>query len=89
MAISFRFMAGLLLFLASFSLFAQDSSDSQSTEYGSEGYLEEVIVTGTRIARRDFNTPSPLTSIGEEVIDFTNQPTLEDTLNRMVKTDGS
>jgi len=44
---------------------------------------EEILVTGSRIARRDFNTPSPLTTIDREMIDFSGQPTIEDTLNQM------
>jgi len=60
-----------------------EAAEVPSGEYQGESYLEEVIVTGTRIARRDFNTPSPLTTVGQELIEFTNQPTLEDTLNQM------
>jgi outer membrane receptor protein involved in Fe transport len=48
-----------------------------------DGLLEEVIVTGTRIARRDFNTPSPLTTVDRADIEFTVQPTIEETLNQM------
>ncbi|MFC1606112.1 TonB-dependent receptor plug domain-containing protein [Pseudomonadota bacterium] len=65
--------------LSAAPVLAQDALDE--SEY--EKLLEEVIVTGTRIARRDFNTPSPLTSVSQEFIQFTNQPTLEDTLNQM------
>jgi len=60
-----------------------EATEVLSGAYENESYLEEVIVTGTRIARRDFNTPSPLTTVSEELIEFTNQPTLEETLNQM------
>jgi len=65
------------------SITAQQAGDAPPVEYDVEPYLEEVIVTGTRIARRDFTTPSPLTTVDHEFIEFTNQPTLEDTLNQM------
>jgi outer membrane receptor protein involved in Fe transport len=45
--------------------------------------VEEITVTGTRIMRRDFNTPSPLTTIAEQDIDFSGQATIEETLNQM------
>jgi len=45
--------------------------------------IEEVIVTGTRIKRRDFVTASPLTTIDRQVIFLSGQPTIEETLNRM------
>jgi outer membrane receptor protein involved in Fe transport len=83
MAFSLRILSGLVFAVLAPGVSAQSTPDSESADYAEETFLEEVIVTGTRIARRDFNTPSPLTSIGEEFIDFTNQPTLEDTLNQM------
>jgi outer membrane receptor protein involved in Fe transport len=46
-------------------------------------YLEEIVVTGTRIKRRDFQTASPLTTVSRQDIEFTGQPTLEETLNQM------
>ncbi len=45
--------------------------------------LEEVIVTGTRIKRRDYTSPSPLTTISKQEIEFSGQPTLEAYLNTM------
>ena len=45
--------------------------------------LEEIVVTGTRIMRRDFVTPSPLTTLDRDDIDFTGQSMLEETLNQM------
>ena len=83
MALSPRVLSGLVFLTLASGASAQGAPESESPDYTEEPLLEEVIVTGTRIARRDFNTPSPLTSLGEEVIEFTNQPTLEDTLNQM------
>jgi len=75
------------LFLAFLSgtsvVVAQQEAEAPAGAFEEESFLEEVIVTGTRIARRDLNTPSPLTTVSTEIIEFTNQPTLEDTLNQM------
>jgi outer membrane receptor protein involved in Fe transport len=48
-----------------------------------EMVIEEVVVTGTRIKRRDFSSPSPITTITGEEFEFSGQPTLEEYLNQM------
>ncbi len=53
------------------------SSDLQQDE------IEEIVVTGSRIKRRDFITPSPLTTIDRDDIGFAGQATIEETLNQM------
>ncbi|NNE04160.1 MAG: hypothetical protein HKN15_00350, partial [Xanthomonadales bacterium] len=53
--------------------FAQENSGSEAYE---DIFVEEVVVTGTRIQRRDFSSPSPLTTIDREDIEFSGQPTL-------------
>jgi len=96
MTIRRQILTGVVLLILSICAFAQSETDPQPletaetpaesadiNEFDDDGFLEEVIVTGTRIARRDFNTPSPLTTIDSEVIAFAVQPTLEDTLNQM------
>ena len=45
--------------------------------------IEEILVTGSRIKRRDFNTPSPLVTISNDDIAFSGQATIEETLNQM------
>ena len=55
------------------------SSDAELTQ----GVIDEIVVTGSRIKRRDFNTLSPLTTIDNEDIAFTGQATIEETLNQM------
>ncbi|MFK7956891.1 MAG: TonB-dependent receptor plug domain-containing protein [Lysobacterales bacterium] len=45
--------------------------------------LEEVVVTGSRIKRRDFTSPSPIASLEASFLEFTPQPTLEEVLNQM------
>jgi iron complex outermembrane receptor protein len=68
-----------LVFLPSLS-FAQDDYDELGVE---EEFLEEVVVTGTRIKRSDFNSPSPLITISREDFEFSGQPTIEEYLNQM------
>jgi outer membrane cobalamin receptor len=41
-----------------------------------QGVIDEIVVTGSRIKRRDFNTLSPLTMIDNEDIAFTGQATI-------------
>lgn len=48
-----------------------------------EPAIEEIVVTGSRIRRRDFMSSSPLTTIDRETIAFSAQPSVEDTLNQM------
>jgi iron complex outermembrane recepter protein len=50
---------------------------SESTE------LEEVRVTGSRILRRDFESPSPIVTIGTEQLEQTSQVSLEASLNKL------
>jgi outer membrane receptor protein involved in Fe transport len=54
---------------------AQDADDGDA--------VEEIVVTGSRIARRDLIAPSPITTIDRSSIENSGQPTLEETLNQM------
>jgi outer membrane receptor protein involved in Fe transport len=45
--------------------------------------LEEIIVTGSRIARPDFESASPVVTIGADRFDLTASATVESTLNSM------
>jgi outer membrane cobalamin receptor len=75
----------LLLLLAFLLLLISVPGRTQETTSGPEAdaFLEEIVVTGTRIKRRDFRTASPLTTVNRQDIEFTGQPTLEETLNQM------
>jgi iron complex outermembrane receptor protein len=66
----------LLLTLLPAPGFAQNASQGETL-------MEEVVVTGTRIVRRDFSSPSPISTIDEMFLDFSGQPTLEEALNHM------
>ena len=48
-----------------------------------EPAIEEIVVTGSRLLRRDFSSPSPISTINRETLSFSGQPTLETTLNKM------
>jgi outer membrane receptor for ferrienterochelin and colicin len=68
------------LILISPSAFAQDEIDEFEAE---EEFLEEVAVTGTRIKRRDFSSPSPITTISDEEFEFSGRHTLEEYLDQV------
>lgn len=65
------------------ALAAQEAGDAPQDGVDEALVLEEVVVTGTRIARRDFTAPSPVTTMNAEEIRSSVQPTLEEALNRM------
>ena len=54
-----------------------------SGDAGADELVEEIVVTGSRLTRRDFTAPSPITTIDEATLRFSGQQTLEATLNRM------
>jgi outer membrane receptor protein involved in Fe transport len=59
-------------------------AQTQDTDAGiATDVIEEIVVTGTRIKRRDFKTASPLTTIDAEDFAFSGQVTVEETLNQM------
>jgi iron complex outermembrane recepter protein len=62
-----------------------DSSLSQPVlaDDGEDAAIEEIVVTGSRIPRRDFYSPSPLITLDRETLDATGRRTLEETLNQM------
>ena len=70
-----------LLALAAASFLVPTPANSQSSTADDE--VEEIIVTGSRIKRRDFTSPSPIATIDQDSITTSGQFTLEETLNRM------
>jgi outer membrane receptor protein involved in Fe transport len=73
--------AAISALLASDVLYAQDGEREE--EIGNRGAVEEIVVTGSRIKRRDFNSPSPITTIDREAIAASTEATLEGLLNDM------
>ncbi|PXA89498.1 TonB-dependent receptor, partial [Caulobacter sp. D5] len=45
--------------------------------------VEEVVVTGSRIARRDYVSNSPIMTMGQEQIEKTGSVTVDTLLNQM------
>ncbi|MGI9223023.1 MAG: TonB-dependent receptor domain-containing protein [Woeseiaceae bacterium] len=83
-----RVRTRLISLLFTLCIAAAPQSHAQDTvpvEQGADvdDYFEEIVVTGSRIKRRDFVTPSPLTTIDSELIATSGQPTIEETLNQM------
>jgi len=77
---AFCIAVGLLLIgLSPLSLAQDDDADFDDDE----DFIEEVVVTGSRIKRRDFSSPSPITTINADDFEFSGQPTLEEYLNQM------
>ena len=51
--------------------------------------IEEVVVTGSRIARPDYVANSPIVSVGQAAIENTGQVTVEKSLSQMPQFTGS
>ena len=62
---------------------AQDDTAAADEAEFEEVAVEEIIVTGSRLRRRDFNAPSPITSIDSDQIQNSGQANLEAALNQM------
>lgn len=54
-----------------------------SSTASAEQVIEEIVVTGTRIARRDFESASPIVSVDAEKFKDSGSPTVETVLNTM------
>ncbi len=81
-----EFLVGVITIVCLLSSLTSIAANAQDQEQAPEEYesvLEEVVVTGTRIRRRDYTSPSPLTTISRQEIEFSGQPTLEAYLNTM------
>jgi outer membrane receptor protein involved in Fe transport len=82
-----RFFTGIAAAVAVLSFqgiaLAQDDPDAADDFEFEEVGMEEIIVTGSRLRRRDFNAPSPITSLDSAQIRNSGQPNLEAALNQM------
>ncbi len=56
---------------------------SATSALGQDTELEQVIVTGSRIARPDFDSASPIVSVRQELFERTGSSTVETTLNTL------
>ena len=55
----------------------------QSSAIAQEQELEEVVVTGSRLVRRDLDAPSPVVVLGSQDLTSAGNVTLEETLNEL------
>lgn len=80
-----HFIAAIISCVIAYPVFLNDAAaqDAAIEDSAEEDVADEVIVTGSRIKRRDFTSPSPLATIDRDAIKFSGQPTLEETLNQM------
>ena len=77
-------LASAVLLLVSSLVFAQDERPERSVEEAqSEDRIEEIVVIGSRLKRRDFSAPSPVTTIDRESLYATGQGTLESALSQL------
>jgi len=74
---------GVAISLAALVLASSINAYAQSAGADESGEIEEIVVTGSRIARRDFVSPSPISTIDRARIEASPQATLEELLNRM------
>ncbi len=58
-------------------------AQNEAAYSGDEGVIDEIVVTGSRLLRRDFTAPSPIATIDRETILSSGQPTLEEALNQL------
>lgn len=64
------------------SAFAASGASAQDTEAVDDA-PEEIIVTGSRVARSGFDTPTPITLVGREDIENTGYTNIDDVLLRL------
>jgi iron complex outermembrane receptor protein len=75
------------------SAFAQDSQvqDAPISDLNAEADVPradaqeagDIVVTGSRIARRDYSANSPIMTLGQDTLDVTGKVTIESALNQM------
>lgn len=62
---------------------SEPSTDADSTTTPTATQLDAVTVTGSRIARMDYESSSPLTTVSAETIESTGASTVEEALNQL------
>ena len=74
------FAGTAIALLWSASAFAQDVPETPA-DAGDSVAADEITVTGSRIARKDYSADSPIVTVGEDLIRSNGPATLESTLN--------
>ncbi len=61
----------------------QDGSGDASGDESAENAGEPIIVTGSRIVRRDYDSETPIVTVGQEMLENTASVSLDQTLGKM------
>ena len=77
-----RLFASLCALLCALPVSAQTEGEPEIVA-DEEAAVEEIVVVGSRIKRRDFSAPSPITTIDREALYASGQGTLESALSQM------
>ncbi len=79
----------VLLALAVVSPAVAQETAATSTAPQAQGPIEDVVVTGSRLARTGYETPTPVTVIGAQDILSSGQPNIADFVNELPSVAGS
>lgn len=84
MGAEWRLTTGICLALAgSLALACGVAGAQELADDDTDVEVEEVVVTGTRIARKDFTSPSPITTIDRTELTLAGAANVEDLLNTL------
>ena len=61
----------------------QDGGEAAAQEDPEAATVAEIVVTGSRIARRDYQSSSPIVTVGEETLSAAGQPTLDRAIGQL------
>lgn len=75
-------LGAVLLAFGPTSAFAEEP-DPEATTEALAPYVDHIVVTGTRITRRDFESASPIVTVMPELFESVGAPTVEAALNRL------
>jgi outer membrane receptor protein involved in Fe transport len=78
--------SSLVLASAAYGQSAPAASESGAT---AENQVSEVVVTGSRIARKDYISESPVVSVTQNLVQNSGTPALEATINQLPQFNGS
>jgi hypothetical protein len=67
---AFALPRGILLTIAAMVLAVPvvESRAQEISDEAEDAEFEEIVVTGSRLKRRDFNSPSPISTINSEIL---------------------
>ena len=74
---------GILTAACSVNSAAQEAAAQQTLGANAQPVIEEIVVTGSRLARTDLTSTSPITVLGDEEIDSRGISRIEDLVNTL------